>query len=204
MVNVQHQGQSYNSSIDARVWNETLLPFIQEFSAISQEVKSAFLQMNAAFDNKAIQVAETKKISLLEPLLVTESGAGAELTQKEQDGSIIYITELALINHQEPNKIEEVAISENKNDDSDDTQEPILTGATHLMQAGIAVPIEHCKLSIQGQQLKLDTHAKGNAQSLLAAGKLFVMGDESCKEFRPNDRIGSHLAEGVVTVIQVV
>jgi len=85
--------------------------------------------------------------------------------------------------------------------------EPIdrmFTGATHLLQAGIAIPIEHCDVVMDNHLLTLNTRANGNAQALLEKGALFVVGDESCKDFRPNDRLGSHLAEGVITVIQVV
>jgi len=207
MVNVKHQGQSYNSSIDAKVWNATLAPFMQELASISDGVKNAFLQTNSAFDKNALPLSNTNNLDWLEALLINQ-GLG-ELTQKESDGSVTYITELGItqnvVSTSQSNGVAD-SWGQNETDKSAGVSrsEPILTGATHLLQAGIAVPIEHCKLSIKGQQLKLDTHAKGNAQSLLESGKLFVMGDEECKEFRPNDRIGSHLADGVITVIQVV
>jgi len=206
IVNVKHQGQLHSSSIDAKVWNTALSPFISELLSAADGVNNVFLQFNGAFDNTAMSIAEAEDITLLDRLLLNEISPA--LTQKESDGRLNYITELAVAQAKTPLQ---PMREETKPDGKVNGQlkqkppsEPILTGATHLLQAGIAVPIEHCQLAIEGQQLKLHTQADGNAKALLASGKLFVMGDETRKEFRPNDRIGSHLADGVVTVIQVV
>ena len=43
-----------------------------------------------------------------------------------------------------------------------------------------------------------------NVKSMLARGQLTVLNDEGRLELQPNDRLGSQLADGVITVIQVL
>ncbi|MBX2849875.1 MAG: hypothetical protein KTR16_16240 [Acidiferrobacterales bacterium] len=207
MVNVKHQNQSYNSSIDMKIWSDALSPYINELESVAAESEKAFIQFNGAFDPQAMSMVVAENINLLEPLLL--NNIPSSLLQKESDGSLHYVTELEIADSSSAlDSVDNVRSNNTSKSNEGQNGQAIakteLTGATHLLQAGIAIPIEHCGLEIEGKELILHARAKGNAQSLLASGKLFVMGDDSCKEFRPNDRLGSHLADGVITVIQVV
>ena len=76
--------------------------------------------------------------------------------------------------------------------------------ATHLLQAGIAVPLQTACVSWSDHQLKLHSDDTSNLTELLAAGKIFVVGDAARTRLLPNDRLGSNLADGVITVVQVL
>jgi len=78
------------------------------------------------------------------------------------------------------------------------------TGATHILHAGKAVLIDQAELVTKNGNLSVKQSSSGNIQALLASGKLFVLNDEGRSQLRTNDRIGSHLADGVVTVIHVL
>jgi len=209
LVNVNFQSQLYSTSIDAKVFNAPLLQFFDELTSASTIVEHTFIQMNAAFAEQPLSNLISEKKSLVGRDVVIDFPTLEHA--KESDGSLHYITQLPLTTVSEEmgkaeldDKIKSNAALHEERGISTDSKRAPLTGATHLLQAGIAVAIEHAELSMENQQLILDTSPKGNARSLLESGKLIVLNDESCREFRPNDRIGSHLADGVVTVIQVV
>ena len=51
--------------------------------------------------------------------------------------------------------------------------------------------------------LGLSQGSSSNFDVLLSSGKLFILNDEGRTQLRVNDRIGSHLVDGVVTAIHV-
>ena len=211
LVNVNFQSQLYSTSIDAKVFNAPLLQFVDELTSTSAAAEHVFIQMNAAFTEQSLPALASSKKSLINNEVVIDFPT-LEYT-KESDGSLHYITQLEL----KTASVQEAVISTSKREVTDEgvveqavttnaqeVKKRSLTGATHLLQAGIAVAIEHAELRMENQKLTLDTSPNGNARNLLESGKLIVLNDESCREFRPNDRIGSHLVDGVITVIQVV
>ncbi len=203
VVNVSFQNQLYSTSIDAKVWNISLSPFLEQLVATNSKADHVYIQMNAAFEAQSLPSLVSAKSTLINDEMLIDF---PELKDsKESDGSLSYITRLELNAPLAPTKIA-VAANTPKVEKtlSKNTIKPLLTGATHLLQSGIAVSIEHAELRMENQQLTLHASAKGNAQTLLESGKLIVLSDESCREFRPNDRIGSDLVDGVITVIQVV
>ena len=206
LVNVNFQNQLYSTSIDAKIFNAPLLQFVDELTSASTNAEHAFIQMNAAFAEQSLPGLISAKKSLVDHDVVIDFPTLEHA--KESDGSLHYITQLELKAVSEKKtvtntKSNEVAAEVVKHAVQEQKKQS-LTGATHLLQAGIAVAIEHAELKMDNQQLTLDTSPNGNAKSLLESGKLIVLNDESCRDFRPNDRLGSHLADGVVTVIQVV
>ena len=206
LVNVNFQNQLYSTSIDAKVFNAPLLQFVDELTSASTNAEHAFIQMNAAFAEQSLPGLTSAKKSLVDHDVVIDFPTLEHA--KESDGSLHYITQLELKTISEKKTVtntknNEVAAEVVKHAVHEQKKQS-LTGATHLLQAGIAVAIEHAELKMDNQQLTLDTSPNGNAKSLLESGKLIVLNDESCRDFRPNDRLGSHLADGVVTVIQVV
>ena len=198
-VSVQHEIRLHSTSLDAKVWNQTLDPFVGDLLSALSKADHGFVQLNGLFGRAAWTIGNASSVTLLNDFVIQDTSKF--VGQNDSEGSLQYITQLTLdsvinaapITAQEETKKPLVAQADQ-----------ILTGATHLLQSGIAVPIEHCDVLMDNHLLTINSCAVGNAQAMLEQGKLFVMGDESCKEFRPNDRLGSHLAEGVITVIQVV
>jgi len=204
VVNVEFQGQLYSTSIDDKVWNDSLMPFMEQLLASSSKAEHAYIQMNAAFDNQALPQLKVANVTLLKDLLLSKVPPFSN--NGNADDSMQYVTEL---------KIAKASLIKKKVASSPEPQvkaitsvvkeaKPSFNNATHLLQSGIAVPIEQAELKMDNQQLTLHASSQGNAQELLLSGKLIVLSDESCREFRANDRIGSNLVDGMVTVIKVV
>lgn len=228
LVSVSYQGQLYSTSIDAKVVNAPLLKFVDELIASSAFADHIYVQLNTAFDESSLPNLVTQKMSLLNNDVVTgfsildiTKGADPDIAKgtdpditKGADGSLQYLTQLDLAPvigksvevHTSGNQVKAKITKGVPQANANTLTRKPLTGATHLLQAGIAVAIEYAELRVENQQLILDAlpKADGNAQSLLESGELIVLRDESCREFRANDRIGSHLADGIVTVIKVV
>jgi len=206
VVNVEFQNQLYSTSIDDKVWNESLAPFVEQLLSSSSKAEHAFIQMNAAFDNQALPQLSVSNVTLLNDLLLSKVPAFSN--NDNADGSLRYITELKVSKSStpQPEKKFKNETAPVKSQESD--VKPLLSTATntvtHLLQSGIAVPIEKAEIKMDNQQLTLHASSQGNAQELLSSGKLIVLSDESRREFRANDRVGSHLADGIVTVIKVL
>jgi len=134
------------------------------------------------------------------------------LMQESNSGSIIYKTDLPIMASLKSSQGEgqdnagagakhvEAKRSEPKVMKADSAS----TAATHLLNGGKAVPISVAKLSTENGLLALTHGTQGDVQALLESGKLFIFNDEGRTQLRVNDRIGSHLADGIVTVIQVL
>ena len=207
VVNVEFQNQLYSTSIDDKVWNEALAPFIEQLLVSSSKAEHAFIQMNASFDHRALPQLMASKVTLLKDLLLSKVPSLA--SQNNSSGSLEYVTELK-VSKPSAKPLEKKAAPQPELQPRVVKKAEINTGslltgvATHLLQSGVAVPITQAELKMDGQQLTLHASTTGNAQALLSSGKLIVLRDESCKEFNVNDRIGSHLVDGVVTVIEVL
>ena len=204
VVNVEFQGQLYSTSIDDKVWNDALTPFMEQLLTSSSKAEHAYIQMNAAFDNQALSQLEVPNVTLLKDLLLSKVPSFSDSI----DGGLQYVTELKV--SKGPAKVIEQTLKNSSEQKTSDTKKvtkdikPSVNTATHLLQSGIAIPIEQAELKMENRQLTLHASPKGNAQELLLSGKLIVLSDESCREFRANDRVGSHLVDGMVTVIKVV
>jgi len=66
------------------------------------------------------------------------------------------------------------------------------------------VAISAAQITTNDGILGLNQVDHGDVQTLLDSGKLFILNDEGRTQLRLNDRIASHLADGVATVIQVL
>lgn len=75
---------------------------------------------------------------------------------------------------------------------------------THLLQAGLAVPLARAQIDLDGRQMKLQHAQSSNLTALLEADRLFILSDTSRNQLQVDDRLGSDLADGVISVIQVL
>lgn len=201
-VAVQHQTQLHSTSMDKKIWVQSLNSVLEPLVLLGRSTDHAYLDMNAAFASDAPSDLHGPDLSVITQVApFSKIAAIARESIDKADGpTIVYKTEL----HVGP---VETADAEHATDavaHGRSFKDSVPTGATHLMQAGIAVAIEHSEIQTDTNELVLQTSAQGNAEAFLASGKLYVMNDESRKSLKPNDRLGSHFAEGVITVIQVV
>jgi len=207
VVNVEFQNQLYSTSIDDKIWNNALTPFTEQLLASGSKAEHAFIQMNASFDPRALPQLIAPKVTLLKDLLLSKVPSLSN--QDNANDGLEYITEIKVAKAANKAIEKKVALQpELQSKVVKKAAKNISTSlkgiATHLLQSGVAIPIVQAHLKMENQQLTLHALEKGNAQALLSSGKLIVLGDESCKEFNVNDRIGSHLVDGVVTVIEVL
>jgi hypothetical protein len=194
-IAVQYQSRLYTTGLDGKAWSASLAHVIKPLLQAGSVSEHVYIDLNSAFGTNIPEGIEGAGVSVLD-----RSPNYSELISevKYTEGSAIrYTTEFSIA---PSDKTPPLGASNSQ------AYVPAAnpTGATHLLQAGIAVPIEHSEIVVEDNLLCLHTSAKGNAEALLAAAKIFVLNDESRQTFNPNDRIGSHLGEGVITVIQVV
>jgi hypothetical protein len=76
--------------------------------------------------------------------------------------------------------------------------------ATHLLLSGIAVPIEYAQIGLSNAHLAMQAGTATNLQELLSGRKLFIVNDVDRNDVQTGDRLGSELADGVITVIKVI
>ena len=206
VVEVNFQNQLHSTSIDDKVWNDTLRPFVEELLQVKSRADHLFIQMNNAFEHVALSGLTATAVTLLGDALLEKSSS---LPNAQSNNGLQYVTEFQVFNPQEQTqqKLKNTKVESSPKTVSDGVEKAGLKKqtrtATHLLQGGIAVAIEHAEIRMLDQQLTLHKSKLGNAQSLLSTGKIIVLNDESCRQFRPNDRLGSHLVDGVITVIRV-
>jgi len=75
---------------------------------------------------------------------------------------------------------------------------------THLMQAGFAIPVSQAHITTSQNQLKLSQARNSNIAQMLNEQKIFIMSDAQRLQLQADDRLGSNLADGVITAIRVV
>jgi len=191
---LQHRDQQHSSSVDNKFLNQVIGPFVNLLTESSKNAKHCFIELNGAFNDKIFSSLFSEDVSIIGHGKLDKKFDHSSM--QSDDGSLLYLTELAIANHQPLNS------SDNGNESQ--SLETTPTGATHLLQSGVAIPIEHSELRLDNNQLSLHAAADGNVERLLKDNKLFIMNEESRRQLQLNDRIGSQFADGVITVIQVV
>ncbi len=207
-IGLEHQSRLHNSTLDSKEWHALLQPFSDRLLQLSRNADASYVDLNSAFDGAGLDLLSDAGIThLIEPTVYSLD----QLIQESNSGSIIYKTDLPIMvsrnsdqrevhdNEEVDAKHVEVTRSLPKVTDTDSGS----TEATHLLNGGKAVPISTAKLNTENGLLAL-TQGQGDVQALLESGKLFILNDEGRTQLRVNDRLGSHLADGIVTVIQVL
>ena len=190
-VTVQGNGHAYSISYEASEFNAVLRPFLDRLSALNSNVISAYIDFNAAFDHADLSQFSEFGFEHVSSETLGELDA-LEVTVDGQD--LIYQTEVSVSGSLVVSAPTEQA----------KPKEVAAAGHLYLVLAGNAVALENAHLSLSAAELKLVYADRGNAQSLIQSGQLFVLGDEGRKQLRSNDRLGSELVDGVLSVIRVV
>lgn len=194
-IGLQHQGRIHSSSIDAKEWDALLTPFVDRILEVSKQrdPSTVLVDLNAAFESTVPAILEAARVTVLQGVPVLTP----DVKRSTDDGSLVYLTELPAAT------ITQAATKKSRPDVPAAKSSTPTNQATHLLFAGRAVPIDSAEVVSAANTLRVKPGSP-NVMPLLANGKLFIMNDESRKELRVNDRIGSQLADGVITVIQVL
>jgi hypothetical protein len=217
-ISVQHQGRQHATSIDLKQWNTALEAYAQQLDTVlvSAPADHRYYDCNGfqalSFSNDKQTSIDQNKAVLAAHAAVLNALTSSELT--DQADKIIYRTELRLDLDQPSNSIEKqhkplgssvpVALSESSSQQTNRRPNQVGDAPTHLLQSGQAIPLANAQIELDGRQIKLHHGASSNLAELLNSEKLFILSDTSRKQLRVDDRLGSDLADGVITIIQVL
>lgn len=218
-VGLEHQGRLHNTTLDAKEWQALLAPFSDRLIDVSGSADGSYIDFNAAFDNAGLDLLT--QAGFIQMHQAVNFPVGYEAVASDS-GSIIYRTDLPLSKPRaKPTKnadvskqaIEQSKLAANSHDKLSQAQEKSSTSpfnadvslplVTHVLCGGKAMPVANAYITTENGVLGLQQGAQGNVQQLLSSGGLFILNDEGRRELKINDRIGSNLADGVLTVIQV-
>ena len=224
-VGVEHQGKLYNSVVEPSEVKNALAPLLSLIDQLGSQ--PLLVDMNAEYDLSALLLPNVNWVSGV-VALPNKLAAGMS-----SDGNVIYQTSLELseelgqietkpgtqsttqANTQTTTKSKAASsqpsagkqINGSRLNDSrlNDLNSINQTAAvTHVMQHGVAVPLAHAFVHFKGLELILQSKkAEGNIASLLAKGDLQVINDLGRLSLKPNDRIISSVAEGVLMALTV-
>jgi len=218
-VGLQHQKRKHNTTLDSKEWQALLTPFADRLLNLSGSATASHIDFNAAFGTAGLDIlTKAGFIQIYEQANVPLS----ELEHAENSASVVYRTDLPLsankknnadigggiaINTQ-PNQSVVGEVAKQKDHQASSPvqrkSETALPQATHLLCGGKAMPIMYARLTTDNGVLGLQQSSSGNIQELLSSGRVFILNDEGRTQLSVNDRIGSNLADGVLTVIQVL
>jgi hypothetical protein len=211
-VVVEHLGRQHATNIDIKQWLAALEPYASQLKNVSidQSIKqrhydfNGFSPLRFAGEGRIMQAMQAINFATLEGFLL--DGTNEEL---------IYRTELPR-NNQDSEKsttlddrqstvdaAEKVTRKSAADAGSANAVQSNTHTATHLLQAGVAVPIDQAQIIFAANELGLSRSTSPNVQSLLESDQLFIMNDAQRQRLQINDRLGSNLADGVVLVIRV-
>ena len=213
-ISIEYQLHQHVSSVDAKQWNNTLNHYFETLKNIEVNSKPDFrcFDFNGfnclkKFTKNDFLLKETPSVSnIVDELISNQANDNENLTYHTE----LQCTDLAVkslakntrtVNKSGTNKqntIDEPTV------DSLQENSGSVNLATHLLHSGIAVPIKHAHVTTSSNQLGLKHNKTPNLHQLIQENKLFVLGDVERKTINVNDRLGSNLADGVITVIHTI
>jgi hypothetical protein len=215
---VDYQGREHAASIDLKQWNSVLEPYAQQLDTvlINAPVDHRYYDFNGfqalSFSNDKQTSIDQNKAVLMAQSAVLNALTSSELS--DHADKIIYRTELRLDLGQSSSPTEQqhkllvssapVAPSHESNQRADCNFSQGGDAPTHLLQAGQAIQLGNAQIELDGRQIKLQYGSSSNLTELLESGELFILSDTSRNQLRVDDRLGSDLADGVITLIKVL
>jgi len=206
-IGLQHQGRLHNTTLDSKEWHALLKPFSDSLLKMNHSAQMSYVDLNAAFGTTGLDaLSDAGVIHIVDPAPVSLD----LLVQAPGSQSIIYKTELPINTRDASSSVKAAQPKATATAPSSTTTKQTVNttapanAATHILHAGRAVPINAAQLTTDNGVLGLKQGDAGDVQVLLDSGKLFILNDESRTQMQVNDRIGSQLADGVATVIQVL
>ncbi|MFT6032333.1 MAG: hypothetical protein ACI854_000862 [Arenicella sp.] len=212
-VGLQHQSRLHNTTVDSKEWQGLLSPFSSRLIELSRSADASYIDLNAAFGDADLDLLTQAGFVALHEVADFSLSQAAEISES---GSVIYRTDLPIsTSSAEPDNksaIEENLARKSSVNKVIESPKPARTAvangaypqATHLVCGGKAIAIDNAQLTTDSGVLGLQKNASSNLQEMLTSGSVFILNDEGRTQLKTNDRIGSNLADGVVTVIQVL
>ncbi len=210
-VNVEHERRVHSTSVDKKQWNSVVMPLLKKLivSASTTNTKATYVDANAAFAvgdvsaSKGVGLADLQAADMVMLDPVSSIDSQLLISNTNTPGIVDYLTDLPItVKHSAD--LKETAKTASVPMRSKAPSDVAKVGnASHLLQAGVALPIANSELRADDGQLTLHLANVGNVQSMLNENKVFVLNDGERRELRVNDRLGSNLADGVITVINV-
>ncbi len=215
-IGVKSKGKLYSATVDSNEIASAFEGLIQLVSDYNNQ--SMVLDLNEGFDLTGLPALVQPKLIFAE----TPAAISARLASaKNADGNVIYQTTLtanapaaqaaptsAPRKVESASKLQKTTSKETPKRSSSPTAEPLLSSniaVTHLLQMGVAVPINQVMISTNNATLLLGQSSNGSdVASLLTAGDLQIVNAPERKVLQPNDRLMSPLADGVITAVAVV
>lgn len=210
---VVHAGNQHACSIDARQWQAALQPFMQPLVNARADINpSSRLYDFNGFEAIDLHATGQGLVQQTQTDLAHLNLAGG----RDDAGNVIYQAELPRQSSSQKQSVDvDASVPVNKPVaqaapepaaqvvTSDQPANGAADHPTHLLIGGIATPIGRAHVSFSGNAFSIAAGGDANLASLLKSDQLFVMGDQGRHEIRINDRLGSNLADGVITVIRV-
>ena len=202
-VGVEHHTRLHNINLEAAAWTQILVPFkdrVQDFIGAQKGAsKSAYIDLNNAFGEAGLDGLDQSIFTVVD---VNHTDKSERFLSNNKDAtSVLYQTQLSTSVVIGVSDLESI----NKRVDSNAREEaPLSQRPTHITFLGRAIALNQAFIEHNEHGLEMQKKNQGNLVSLLRDKKLFIINDESRQNLKLNDRIGSHLADGILTVIQVV
>lgn len=207
-IAVKHAAQLHSITFDSNQWNSVIEPFATKMMSMAKANKSAhiLMQLNRLFAGIVPPSLNKAGVSLVEDSFLIKSNLVNENSFNDQ--GLVYRLELPLL--QAKGQSEPVEKSVNKpishTQDKPRSQNQVQASdtVTHLMQAGLAIPLQHTHINISAGQLELSHADISNVTTMLENQQLFILNDSKRSNLQLNDRLGSNHADGVINAIQVL
>ena len=216
-VNVEHERRVHSTSVDKKQWNSVITPLLKRLiaNASATNSKAVYVDANAAFaigdisQSRGVGLTDLQSAGMMMLQPVSSVDSKLLISNTNTPGIVDYLTDLPVSETQNATNKETQsamtpAVATSATASIQASNGALIDGhASHLLQAGVALPIENSELRADGGQLTLHKANVGNVQAMLNDQKIFVLNDSDRRELQANDRLGSNLADGVVTVISV-
>lgn len=198
-IGVEHQSRLHSISLERPVWDQFLEPFKQALLRLTGSASQVFIDLNDAFGSVQFNALDPSVYVAVEH---NSDDDVSRYLQGNKDGdAVLYQTQLSMKNVAAVNGNTQ---QDSSDDEKQDDKSSVSQGPTHVLLAGTAVPLEQAYINHGAQGFELQKKTQGNLTQLLSDKKLFIINDEQRQQLNVNDRIGSQLVDGILTVIQVV
>ena len=206
-LEINHDAQVHSITMDATQWNSVIEPFAKKMLAFSKaNTKSSktahvLMQLNKLFDGIVPPTFNQAGMTIVQDSMLVQSNLVDE-DSFNTDG-LVYRMELPLLRTEEL-QAENEAAPIVRSSDTQPAVTPKENKVTHLMQAGLAVPVRYAHVKISAGQLELTRSSVSNVATMLDKQQLFILSDSQRNSLQLNDRLGSNHADGVINAIQVL
>lgn len=218
-VSVEHQNRTHSISVELSLWSQWLEHYediirgvLSSSTSVSIQngsaIKESLINLNGVFANEGFLNLIGDHIRYAQACLQVEELECYKQNSQSQ-GELVYQTQLPVGMLDEKNLISGEITKNNSTElpqqlDSKLAGSAIANDGLVLVYAGNAVALENAFIEHKNSHLHLTKQDEGNVLLLLKDKKLFIVGDETRQILQANDRLGSDLADGYVTVAKLL